>query len=56
MIAQIMQGLDYLINFQSQTKLMKFRFMLYKQQMQSIEQNLQAGATAAQGTKVDRHY
>lgn len=56
MIAQLTQAVDFVLNFQSQAKLMKFRFMLYKQQMQSIESNLRAGAVAPHGTKVDRRY
>lgn len=53
---QVMQAVDTVLNFQSQIKLMKFRYMLYRQQMQSIEKNLMAGAVAPRGSKVDRRY
>lgn len=53
---QIEQGFDFIVNFNSNVKLVKFRFMLYRQQLESIERNLQAGATAPKGSAMDRLY
>lgn len=52
----VTQGVDFLVNFQSHQKLMKYRFMLYKQQMSSLENNLSAGAQAPRGDRMDRLY
>jgi hypothetical protein len=55
-IEGVTQSVESLINMPSQMKLMKFRFMLYKQQLESIENNLTEGERAAKGSKVDRRF
>lgn len=47
---------DTIVNFNSHRKLMKYRFLLYRQQMSSLERNLAAGAVAARGDRMDRLY
>jgi hypothetical protein len=54
--AQIKGGIQFLLDFPSHKKLLKFRSLLYMDQLSSIERNLQAGQTAPKGSKVDRFY
>ena len=55
-IHSVVQGIDFLRNMESQKQLLKYRSMVYLEQLQSIESNLHRGMTAPKGNKVDRFY
>ncbi|MDX2084608.1 MAG: hypothetical protein SFZ03_04390 [Candidatus Melainabacteria bacterium] len=52
----VFETVHYICTYSSQMKLMRFRFMLYQQQLLRMEQNLQAGGTAVHGNSFDRNY
>lgn len=55
--SNIVSSIQYLLTFNSQMKLMRFRFMLYQQQMLSIENNVAAGSPYQQmGHKINKAY
>ena len=54
--ASIKSTIDCLITMPSQKKLLKYRSMIYLEQLESIETNLNAGKTAPKGSRMDRFY
>lgn len=56
LLQSLSSGVQYLLDFQSHKRLLKFRSLLYMEQLQSIERNLQAGQVAPRGNKMDRFY
>ncbi len=59
-IDQIMMSIkntiEFLITLPSQKKLLKYRSMVYLEQLESIETNLNAGKVAPKGSRMDRFY
>ncbi|MEB3206141.1 MAG: hypothetical protein VKK59_02185 [Vampirovibrionales bacterium] len=56
-VSNVMNGLQYVMTIQSQKKLMKFRFLLYQQQLNSIDNNVTAGSSRqALGQVFNRAY
>jgi hypothetical protein len=54
--ANIMQTVDYLVNFSSHRKLMKYRSLVYLKQLNKMETHLWAGVLAPEGDKIDRYF
>jgi hypothetical protein len=52
----VAQVIDKVVNFESHRKLMKYRCLLYKQQMSSLERNLDAGSLSPRGERMNRLY
>jgi hypothetical protein len=55
-VANIKRTIEFLITLPSQKKLLKYRSMIYLEQLESIETNLNAGKTAPRGSRMDRFY
>ncbi|MFM7389767.1 MAG: hypothetical protein ACKO34_03975 [Vampirovibrionales bacterium] len=55
-IAQIQSAIQFVLDLPSHKKLLKFRSLLYMEQLQSIERNLKNGEVSPKGDKVDRFY
>jgi hypothetical protein len=52
----IKNTIEFLITLPSQKKLLKYRSMVYLEQLESIETNLNAGKVAPKGSRMDRFY
>ena len=55
-VASIKSTIEFIITMPSQKKLLKYRSMIYLEQLESIETNLNAGKTAPRGSRMDRFY
>jgi hypothetical protein len=55
-IFNIKQNIDFVMNFSSHRKLMRYRSIVYVQQLRKMERNLWAGVAAPEGEKLDRYY
>lgn len=55
-VYEVNQKVDFLMNFTSHRKLMKYRSIVYVQQLQKMERNLWSGVAAPEGDKLDRYY
>jgi hypothetical protein len=55
-MASIKSTIEFIITMPSQKKLLKYRSMIYLEQLESIETNLNAGKTAPRGSRMDRFY
>jgi hypothetical protein len=53
---QLKGTIDYVLNFSSHRKLMKYRSMIYVKQLNSMESNLLSGMVVPEGDKLDRYY
>jgi hypothetical protein len=53
---EVTQKVDFVMNFTSHRKLMKYRSIVYIQQLQKMERNLWSGIAAPEGDKLDRYY
>ncbi|MFN9690878.1 MAG: hypothetical protein ACK551_02120 [Vampirovibrionales bacterium] len=53
---QIKGTVDYVMNFSSHRKLMKYRSMIYVKQLNRMETNLLSGIVVPEGDKLDRYY
>ena len=56
LVKSIKNTIEFVISMPSQKKLLKYRSMIYLEQLESIETNLNAGKTAPRGSRVDRFY
>jgi|GEM_PF-5107261 len=55
-VNNVKQGVDYIVNFSSHRKLMKYRSIVYLKQLNKMEQNLWSGVLTPEGDKLDRYY
>lgn len=55
-VMSIKNTIEFLITLPSQKKLLKYRSMVYLEQLESIETNLNAGKVAPKGSRMDRFY
>jgi hypothetical protein len=55
-VYEVNQKVDFVMNFTSHRKLMKYRSIVYIQQLQKMERNLWSGVAAPEGDKLDRYY
>lgn len=55
-LLQLKGTIEYVLNFSSHRKLMKYRSMIYVKQLNSMESNLLAGMLVHEGDKLDRYY
>jgi hypothetical protein len=55
-VANMKNAVDYVINFSSHRKLMKYRSIVYLKQLNKMEQNLWSGVLTPEGDKLDRYY
>ena len=55
-MAQVKNTVDYVMNFSSHRKLMKYRSMVYLKQLNRMENNLVSGMVVPEGDKLDRYY
>jgi hypothetical protein len=55
-VYEVNQKVDFVMNFSSHRKLMKYRSIVYIQQLQNMERNLWSGIAAPEGDKLDRYY
>jgi hypothetical protein len=55
-VLSIKNTIEFLITLPSQKKLLKYRSMVYLEQLESIETNLNAGKVAPKGSRMDRFY
>jgi hypothetical protein len=55
-MAQVKGVVDYVMNFSSHRKLLKYRSMVYVKQLNRMENNLLSGILVPEGDKLDRYY
>jgi hypothetical protein len=55
-LIQMKGTVDYVMNFSSHRKLMKYRSMIYVKQLNRMENNLLSGIVVPEGDKLDRYY
>ena len=56
MMSQVKSAIDYVMNFSSHRKLLKYRSMVYVKQLNKMESNLLSGVLVPEGDKLDRYY
>ncbi len=55
-VSQVKGVIDYVMNFSSHRKLLKYRSMVYVKQLNKMESNLLSGVLVPEGDKLDRYY